>query len=144
MSTAGTINGNLDIRVAVDTESLPWTASPSGTVYRKRVHLDGPAGTYLLNPEGFRHAPFSRGGCMLFVKLRQYPGRTREHVAIRTDLLPWQPAARAGVGVRPLYLQAGFADSMRLDALSSAVTAFRTSSAMRLRASSSTASARRR
>ncbi len=38
-----------------------------------------PAGTYLLNPEGFRHAPRSDQGCVLFVKLRQYPGSDRGH-----------------------------------------------------------------
>ena len=37
-------------------------------------HGDWPAGTYLLNPEGFRHSPFSRAGCRLWVKLRQYAG----------------------------------------------------------------------
>ena len=44
-------------------------------------HGDWPAGSYLLNPEGFRHAPFSREGCLLFVKLRQFPGLDRNHVA---------------------------------------------------------------
>jgi anti-sigma factor ChrR (cupin superfamily) len=78
-------------------------------------HGDWPAGTYLLNPEGFRHSPFSRDGCVLFVKLRQFPGRGREHVALRTHTLEWQPSARAGVAVRPLYSQAGFADVMRLE-----------------------------
>jgi anti-sigma factor ChrR (cupin superfamily) len=151
------INGDLGVRVAVDTASMDWTPSPSGTVWRKRVHLvgpvesgqvtsvvryepdstfhghdhpdgeeilvldgtfcdehgDWPTGTYLLNPEGFRHSPFSRDGCTLFVKLRQFPGRTRAHVATRTADLPWQPTARAGVTVRPLYSQAGFSDSMR-------------------------------
>jgi anti-sigma factor ChrR (cupin superfamily) len=158
MTAAPTINGDLAVRVAVDTATMEWTPSPSRTVWRKRVHLvgpvesgqvtsvvryepsstfhthdhpdgeeilvldgvfsdehgDWPAGTYLLNPEGFRHAPFSREGCVLFVKLRQFPGRAREHVAIRTELLPWQ-YSRAGVAVRPLYRQAGFADSMRLE-----------------------------
>src|SRR5687767_2926938 len=134
--SAGTINGDLSRRIAVDTGSMPWTPSPSGTVYRKRVHLVGPAesgqvtsivryepdstfhshehpdgeeilvldgvfsdehgdwpgGTYLLNPEGFRHAPFSRQGCTLFVKLRQFPGRTRMHVATRAESEPWQAA----------------------------------------------------
>ena len=28
-------------------------------------------GTYLKNPPGSRHAPFSKDGCLLFVKLRQ-------------------------------------------------------------------------
>jgi anti-sigma factor ChrR (cupin superfamily) len=159
MSTALAINGDLTARVAVDTAGMEWTPSPSGSVWRKRVHLvgpvesgqvtsvvryepkstfpvhehpdgeeilvldgvfsdehgDWPAGTYLLNPEGFRHAPFSREGCVLFVKLRQFPGRTREHVAIRTETLSWQPTARAGVAVQPLYSQPGFVDSMRLE-----------------------------
>lgn len=39
---------------------------------------DYPAGSYLLNPEGFAHAPFSEPGCTLFVKLKQYPGLGRE------------------------------------------------------------------
>jgi anti-sigma factor ChrR (cupin superfamily) len=156
---SSTINGDLAARVAVDTAAMPWTPSPSGTVWRKRVHLvgpvesgqvtsvvryepnsafhahdhpegeeifvldgvfsdehgDWPAGTYLLNPEGFRHTPFSRDGCVLFVKLRQYPGRAREHVATRTETVPWQPTARAGVTTRLLYSQAGFADSTRLE-----------------------------
>jgi len=77
-------------------------------------HGDWPAGTYLLNPEGFRHAPSSRFGCVLFVKLRQFPGRTREHVALRTESMPWQPL-RAGVAVRRLYSQDGFTDSVRLE-----------------------------
>ena len=158
MNAAQSINGDLAVRVAVDTAAMEWTASPSGTVWRKRVHLvgpaesgqvtsvvryepsstfhghnhpdgeeifvldgvfsdehgDWPAGTYLLNPEGFRHAPFSREGCVLLVKLRQFPGRTREHVALRTESLPWE-AARAGVAVRRLYSQAGFLDSVRLE-----------------------------
>jgi len=158
MSAATSINGDLAVRVAVDTAAMEWTPSPSSTVWRKRAHLvgpaesgqvtsvvryeprstfhthahpdgeeifvlegvfsdehgDWPAGTYLLNPEGFRHAPFSRQGCVLFVKLRQYPGRAREHVAIRTESMPWQPA-RAGVNVRELYSQPGFADTVRLE-----------------------------
>ncbi len=78
-------------------------------------HGDWPAGTYLLNPEGFRHSPFSHDGCVLFVKLRQFPGRARKHVALRTHNLEWQPAARAGVAFKPLYAQAGFADTTRLE-----------------------------
>lgn len=159
MSQPQTINGDLTVRVAVDTANMDWTPSPSRTVWRKRVHLVGPpeagqvtsvvryeprstfhahdhpdgeeilvlegvfsdehgdwaAGSYLLNPEGFRHAPFSREGCVLLVKLRQFPGRTRQHVAIQTAGLEWQPGAHRGAEVRPLYSQAGFADRMRLE-----------------------------
>jgi anti-sigma factor ChrR (cupin superfamily) len=161
------LNGNLAVRVAVDTAAMDWTPSPSRTVWRKRVHLvgleeagqvtsvvrygprstfhahdhpdgeeilvlegvfsdehgDWSAGTYLLNPEGFRHAPFSRDGCVLFVKLRQFPGRTREHVAIATDSLPWEAAARPGIDIRRLYSQPGFTDTMRLERWSRGVRA---------------------
>ena len=159
MNQTDAINGDLRIRVAVDTNQLPWTRSPSGSVFRKRVHrvgpaesgqvtsvvryaadssfpshdhpegeeilvLDGvfsdehgdwPAGTYLLNPEGFRHAPFSRGGCLLFVKLRQFPGRDRLHVAVNTHELEWSATAQAGVRAKLLYEQQGFTDMMRLE-----------------------------
>jgi hypothetical protein len=33
---------------------------------------DWPAGSWLLNPDGFSHAPYSVKGCLLLVKLRQY------------------------------------------------------------------------
>ena len=156
---SGSINGDLAVRAAVDTASMEWTPSPSGTVWRKRVHLvgapesgqvtslvryqpdssfpahdhpegeeifvldgvfsdehgDWPAGTYLLNPEGFRHAPYSKDGCLLFVKLRQFPGSDRQHVAIDTAELEWQPGPVPGVELKPLYEQAGYSDTMRLE-----------------------------
>lgn len=146
------LNGDLAARVVVDASTLPWTASPSGTVWRRRLHhvgaresgqvtsivryepgstfpahdhpggeeilvLEGvfsdehgdwPAGTYLLNPEGFRHAPSSREGCLLFVKLRQFPGPDRRHVAIDTRTLPW--TIEAGRELRQLYSQEGYSD----------------------------------
>jgi anti-sigma factor ChrR (cupin superfamily) len=156
---AESINGDLTLRARADTESMPWTPSPSGSVWRKRVHLvgpvesgqvtsvvryepdskfpehghpageeilvldgvfsdhegDWPAGTYLLNPEGFRHAPFSKPGCRLFVKLRQHPGRGRKHVALDTNALEWQAADKPGVVHKLLYEQAGFSDVVRLE-----------------------------
>lgn len=78
-------------------------------------HGDWPAGTYLLNPEGFRHAPFSREGCVLFVKLRQFAGVERRHVALATGDLPWEGSRRAGVSVKRLYAQEGFPDTVRLE-----------------------------
>jgi hypothetical protein len=35
-------------------------------------HGDYGEGTYVRNPPGSKHAPFSRGGCTIFVKLRQF------------------------------------------------------------------------
>lgn len=58
---------------------------------------DWPAGSWLLNPEGFSHAPGSGPGCLLFVKLRQYPGR--ERMTVQTGRVAW-PRARAGVLMR--------------------------------------------
>src|SRR5256885_15148653 len=158
MSVAA-VNGNLSIRSVADTTRMEWAPSPSGSVWRKRVHLvgpaesgqvtsvvryeprsrfpahdhpqgeeilvlegvfsdehgDWPAGTFLLNPEGFRHAPFSEPGCILFVKLRQFPGRERSHVVVDTHKLAWEPSPIPAVAYKALYQQAGFSDLMRLE-----------------------------
>lgn len=78
-------------------------------------HGDWPAGTYLLNPEGFRHAPFSKDGCLLFVKLRQFPGESRKHVALDTKTAEWRSSVRPGVAWKKLYAQESFDDHMRLE-----------------------------
>jgi hypothetical protein len=85
-------------------------------------HGDWPAGTYLLNPEGFRHKPFSREGCVLFVKLRQFPGADRDHVVLNTHALTWQAGHGRDIAVMPLYTQVGFSDTMRLERWSGATT----------------------
>jgi anti-sigma factor ChrR (cupin superfamily) len=153
------INGDLAVRAVADTTRMAWAQSPSGSVWRKRVHLvgpaesgqvtsvvryeprskfpahdhpegeeilvlegvfsdehgDWPAGTFLLNPEGFRHAPFSEPGCVLFVKLRQFPGRERRHVVVDTDKLAWEPGPIPAAAHKALYQQAGFSDLIRLE-----------------------------
>ena len=63
---------------------------------------DYPAGTYIRNPEGFRHAPFSEKGCVLLVKLHQFqPGDDR---TVRVDTLtaPWRSVV-GGLQVMPLH-----------------------------------------
>lgn len=156
---AESINGDLARRAVADTAAMQWSASPTGTVWRKRVHwvgaaesgqvttvvrfepdsqfpehghpegeeilvLDGVfsdhtgdygAGTFLLNPEGFNHAPFSRPGCLLFVKLRQAPGRERKQVALDTGKCEWRRGAAPGVESKMLYEQEGFSDVMTLE-----------------------------
>ncbi|MDP5069928.1 MAG: cupin domain-containing protein [Congregibacter sp.] len=150
---------DLNHRIAVDSNALPWEPSPGGEVLRKRLHRvgpaesgqvtsivryqpgsrfpahdhpegeeilvlegvfsdrhgDWPAGTYLLNPEGFRHAPFSEDGCLLFVKLRQFPGHTRDHVIVDTMGTDWRSSVRPGVSWKKLYAQEPFSDHMRLE-----------------------------
>ena len=80
-------------------------------------HGDWPAGSYLLNPEGFRHAPYSRHGCLLFVKLRQFPGPDRNHVAVNTHTVPWEPL-EGGRSRKLLYTQTGYEDTSRLESWS--------------------------
>ncbi|HET9957621.1 MAG TPA: cupin domain-containing protein [Polyangiaceae bacterium] len=68
---------------------------------------DFSAGTYMLNPEGFRHAPFSQPGCLLFVQLRKYAGPQRERVLIDTRTAPYV-ARMAGVSSLELYRSAHY------------------------------------
>mmetsp|Transcript_24606 Transcript_24606/g.38358 ORF Transcript_24606/g.38358 Transcript_24606/m.38358 type:complete len:243 (-) Transcript_24606:48-776(-) len=47
-------------------------------------------GTFLLNPEGFFHAPrTNEGGNLIYVRLRQYPGEERPQKAIDTNNMDW-------------------------------------------------------
>ncbi|WP_296062892.1 cupin domain-containing protein [uncultured Amphritea sp.] len=50
---------------------------------------DYAAGTYFRNPEGFSHAPFSREGCIILVKLHQFQSDDRAHLTIQTDTESW-------------------------------------------------------
>ncbi|MEE4277176.1 MAG: cupin domain-containing protein [Halieaceae bacterium] len=157
--TANPLNGDVDRRIAVNSDELDWGESPGGEVLRKRLHRvgppesgqvtslvryrpgsvfpshphpegeeilvlegvfsdqqgDWPAGSYLLNPEGFEHRPYSRDGCLLFVKLRQYPGTERRQVALNTLDREWRSSIRRGVYWKKLYAQEPFSDHMRLE-----------------------------
>jgi len=142
----------------VDTTTMPWEASPSPGVWRKRLELSGPReagrvtsvvrydpgskfpphphpdgeeilvldgvfsdetgdfgpGSYLLNPEGFFHAPRSADGCILFVKLRQYGGSGRVTARERSETEGWRPHALPGIAVRPLYASERHPERMHL------------------------------
>jgi len=63
---------------------------------------DYPAGTYFRNPEGFRHAPFSKEGCVLLVKLHQFQDDDAAHVVIDTLNATFQPGA-GNLQVLPLH-----------------------------------------
>jgi anti-sigma factor ChrR (cupin superfamily) len=58
---------------------------------------DHPAGTYLRNPPGSRHAPFSHEGCTLFVKLRQFAPDDTQRVRIDTRSAEWTSPSEAGL-----------------------------------------------
>ncbi|MGM0481500.1 MAG: cupin domain-containing protein [Pseudomonadota bacterium] len=63
---------------------------------------DYPAGTYLRNPPGSEHAPFSNAGCKLLVKLHQFQADDDATVRINTKQSPWQPG-QGGLKVMPLH-----------------------------------------
>ena len=152
------LNADLAARAVVRSAEIDWQPSPSPTVWRKRLYLDGPreagivtsvvrydagsefpthhhpdgeeifvldgvfsdehgdypAGTYLLNPDGTSHAPFSKDGCVLFVKLRQHAGEGHTQVQMNTNALDWQTRNDTGVWQKPLYLQGGYKEWTQL------------------------------
>lgn len=62
-----------------------------------------PAGSYVRNPPGSAHAPWSEPGCTLFVKLRQFHPDDGETVVIDTRTAEWFPGLARGIAVLPLH-----------------------------------------
>ena len=52
-------------------------------------HGDYPKGTYVRNPHGSCHSPFSKDGCKIFVKLRQFQKDDSARI-VRTVIEPWE------------------------------------------------------
>ncbi len=66
-------------------------------------HGDYPAGTYVRNPPGSKHTPFTREGCTIFAKLWQFsPGDTQK-VVVDTNTASWRPGLVPGLTVMPLH-----------------------------------------
>jgi anti-sigma factor ChrR (cupin superfamily) len=63
---------------------------------------DYPQGTYLRNPPGSSHAPFSKDGCILFVKLNQFEPDDLQQVLIDTNKTTWRPGF-GNLEVMPLH-----------------------------------------
>jgi anti-sigma factor ChrR (cupin superfamily) len=154
-----TLNGDMSRPARMRSQEMEWQPSPSGTVWRKRLHLvgdaesgqvtsivrydagasfpghdhpdgeeifvldgvfsdehgDWAAGTHLLNPEGFRHAPFSREGCVILVKLRQYAGDGRAYQKTNSLDLKWSATDRKGIEEKHLYEDPRFPDTTQLE-----------------------------
>jgi anti-sigma factor ChrR (cupin superfamily) len=62
-----------------------------------------PAGTYVRNPPGSSHAPYSEQGCTLFVKLRQFQARDAAQIVIDTRRGAWRTDGETGVEALPLH-----------------------------------------
>jgi anti-sigma factor ChrR (cupin superfamily) len=73
---------------------------------------DYPAGTYVRNPPGTGHAPSSRTGCTLFVKLWQFAHGDNQPVRIDTRRAGWSPGLVAGLSVMPLHEHDGISTAL--------------------------------
>ncbi len=65
-------------------------------------HGDFGPGSYMRNPPGSGHAPFSDEGCVLLVKLHQFAPGDRASVRIDTATADWLPG-QGGLQVMPLH-----------------------------------------
>ncbi|CAD5964305.1 cupin domain-containing protein [Planktothrix agardhii] len=74
-----------------------------------------PPGTYMLNPEGFNHRPYSEKGCLTFVKLRQHGGKTRQQVRVNIYDLPWESDVIPEIEVKPVYEQTDFPEKVWIE-----------------------------
>jgi quercetin dioxygenase-like cupin family protein len=77
---------------------------------------DYPTGSYVLNPEGFEHTPFSKAGCIIVVRLRQHAG-PRTHLAIQTMDIPWTTSSVPGLATKVLMHEDGFTDCTWMEQL---------------------------
>jgi anti-sigma factor ChrR (cupin superfamily) len=66
-------------------------------------HGHYPAGTYLRNPVGSSHSPFSDAGCTILVKLHQMHPADQQRVVLDTNREVWLPGLVAGLEVMPLH-----------------------------------------
>ncbi len=64
-----------------------------------------PVGSYIMNPPGSSHAPFSEEGCTLFVKLRHLGVDQTEREVIDTRTAQWYQGLIPGLKVMPLMRQ---------------------------------------
>ncbi len=64
---------------------------------------DYPAGTYVRNPAGSAHSPFSEEGCTILVKLQQMHPADLRRIVIDTHRAAWMPGLVPGLHVMPLH-----------------------------------------
>lgn len=75
-------------------------------------HGDYPAGTYLRNPPGTSHQPFSVNGCTLLVKLWQFAEDDTTQLAFNTQQAQWLPGLVDGLSVLPLHEHHGVSTAL--------------------------------
>jgi len=62
-------------------------------------------GSYVRNPPGTYHAPFTKAGCSLFVKLRQFHASDNKHLVVdsRADTTRWSSTGEPGISRLKLH-----------------------------------------
>lgn len=60
-------------------------------------------GTYVRNPVGSEHTPYSDAGCTILVKLRQMVPEDQQQVTVNTHSSGWAPGLVPGLQVLPLH-----------------------------------------
>lgn len=68
---------------------------------------DYPAGSYVRNPPGSSHQPFTREGCTIMVKLWQFGEEDHAQIHIDTVTASWYPGLVDGLSVMPLHQHDG-------------------------------------
>lgn len=66
-------------------------------------HGHYPAGTYLRNPPGTTHQPYSEQGCLLLVKLWQFAANDNSPLVLNTKDGNWYQGLVPGLSVQPLH-----------------------------------------
>lgn len=64
---------------------------------------DYPAGSFVRSPIGSAHAPHSKPGCTMLVKLHQFDPGDTQHVFIDTRRTAWHQGMVPGLKVMPLH-----------------------------------------
>jgi anti-sigma factor ChrR (cupin superfamily) len=62
-----------------------------------------PAGSYVRNPIGSRHTPYSDGGCVILVKLWQFQPDDGARLVIDARTAGWRDSVRPGMKHMPLH-----------------------------------------
>lgn len=75
-------------------------------------HGDYPAGSYLRNPPGSSHKPFSTNGCTLLVKLWQFAEQDNGQLVLNTQHASWHQGLVAGLSVLPLHEHNGVSTAL--------------------------------
>jgi anti-sigma factor ChrR (cupin superfamily) len=66
-------------------------------------HGDYPAGTYVRNPAGTGHKPYSKEGCTILVKLHQFDSADKAHFSVHIDDLTFEKLGTSGIECATLH-----------------------------------------